>query len=80
MSNVGGGLSGPPEGWEISLPKFNLSLRWILAGAVVLWLLTGIYTVGPDEQGVVRRFGKHVSTTAPGIHYHMPSPKLRSIK
>jgi membrane protease subunit HflK len=28
----------------------------------------------PDEQGVVLRFGKFVSTTQPGLNYHIPYP------
>ena len=28
----------------------------------------------PDEVGVVTRFGKYVSTTGPGPHYHLPVP------
>ncbi|MDA5193490.1 FtsH protease activity modulator HflK [Govanella unica] len=47
----------------------------IVAGIVALaWLATGIYTVSPDEQGVVLRFGKYVDKTAPGLHYHLPAP------
>ncbi|MGQ0742697.1 MAG: FtsH protease activity modulator HflK [Alphaproteobacteria bacterium] len=41
---------------------------------VVVWLLTGIYTVNPSEQGVVTRFGKFVAVTTPGINYHLPWP------
>ena len=41
---------------------------------IALWLLSGIYTVGPGEEGVVRQFGKHVSTTGPGLNYHLPGP------
>jgi len=41
---------------------------------LVLWLLTGIYIVGADEEGVVRRFGEVVRTTGPGPHYHLPTP------
>lgn len=44
---------------------------------VVIWLLTGIYTVGPGEVGVVRQFGKEVAQTGPGIHYHLPGPIQR---
>ncbi|MDA7575016.1 FtsH protease activity modulator HflK [Candidatus Pelagibacter sp.] len=39
-----------------------------------LWLASGLYRVGPDEQGVVLRFGKFVKTTQPGLHYHIPLP------
>lgn len=38
------------------------------------WLLSGIYKVQPEEQGVVLRFGKWVDTVEPGLHYHLPYP------
>lgn len=41
---------------------------------VVVWLISGVYIVSPDEQGVVRRFGKAVKVTGPGPHYHIPWP------
>ena len=40
----------------------------------VLWTLSGLYRVLPDEQGVVLRFGKFVQTTQPGLNYHFPYP------
>ena len=49
----------------------------ILFGLVVLliiWALSGLYRVLPDEQGVVLRFGKFTSTTQPGLNYHIPFP------
>ncbi len=59
------------------LSGFN-PLAWGIKGLIfliaILWLLSGIYIVGPDELGVVRRFGKAVRTAPPGIHYHLPSP------
>ncbi|HIJ85041.1 MAG: protease FtsH subunit HflK [Magnetococcales bacterium] len=39
-----------------------------------LWMATGIYVVGPDEEGVVVRFGRYVETTTPGPHFHLPYP------
>ena len=32
---------------------------WLLLVAVGVWLLSGIYIVNPDEQGVILRFGKY---------------------
>jgi membrane protease subunit HflK len=63
------------ERWQQQTPKAPL----IVAGAVIivilgLWLATGVYTVGPGEQGVIRRFGRQVAATGPGLHYHWPSP------
>ena len=41
---------------------------------LVIWALSGLYRVLPDEQGVVLRFGKFVKTTQPGLNYHIPFP------
>jgi len=46
----------------------------LVLGIVVLWLLTGIFVVGPAERGVVKRFGEFNRETGPGLHYHMPYP------
>ena len=46
----------------------------ILIIIAFVWLASGLYRVGPDEQGVVLRFGKFVKTTQPGLHYHIPIP------
>jgi len=45
----------------------------VLAVAV-LWGLSGLYRVQPDQQGVVLRFGEWVSTTPPGLNWHIPYP------
>ena len=45
-----------------------------IAAVVVIWLLTGIYTVGPDEKGVVLRYGRLSAITDSGINYHLPYP------
>jgi len=68
------------ENREIKLPfgpDFNFNLAWlklIIPAGVMVWLLSGIYIVRPDEQGVVRRFGKAVRITQPGPNYHLPQP------
>ncbi|MDR0816980.1 MAG: FtsH protease activity modulator HflK [Desulfovibrio sp.] len=40
----------------------------------LLWLLSGIYIVNPDEQGVALRFGQYNRTVGPGPHYAWPVP------
>lgn len=49
---------------------------WPLLGglAFVIWMLSGIYTIAPDEQGVVLRFGRFQEVTTPGPHFHLPYP------
>jgi modulator of FtsH protease HflK len=42
--------------------------------AVIVYLLSGIYIVAPDEVGVVKRFGAYSRTTSSGPHYHLPYP------
>ena len=85
-SNQGAG--GPPE---FRLPSLeNIPSHFIiviLAGIFFIWLATGLYTVGPDEVGVIQRFGKVTEVKAPGLHYHFPipiekvqRPKIKEIK
>ena len=45
-----------------------------------LWLISGFYTISPEEQGVVLRFGKYISISSPGLNYHLPSPIEKVIK
>ena len=64
---------------KIKSLKFPLLKRYGLIPAIVvivilLWILSGIYFVAPDEVGVVKRFGKAVRTTTSGPHYHLPTP------
>lgn len=55
--------------------KFRKQVIYIPLGIIIaIWLLSGFYTVGPGEEGVVRQFGKHSGTTSPGLNYHLPSP------
>ena len=42
--------------------------------AIIVWLLSGIFVVKPDEQGIVLRFGALARSTPPGIGYHVPWP------
>jgi membrane protease subunit HflK len=46
----------------------------ILAVLIGIWAVSGFYRVGADEQGVVLRFGKFHTQTAPGLNYHLPYP------
>lgn len=57
-----------------NLPKFPA--RTI--GGIVLVILLAVgalssfYTVGPEELGVVLRFGEYVRSTDPGLHFRLP--------
>jgi membrane protease subunit HflK len=59
-----------------ALPKGFGGGGALIVGLIVaaVWLMSGIYVVDPDEQGVVTRFGACVGRTTPGINYHLPWP------
>jgi membrane protease subunit HflK len=44
----------------------------ILAGLIVLALISSYYQIEPDEVGIVTRFGRFVSTAGPGPHGKLP--------
>ena len=41
----------------------------IAIGLAFIWAYNAIYTVEPDEQGVVLRLGEYSRTTPPGLHF-----------
>lgn len=64
----------PNEGMpKFPQPKFGPFLIPLL---LVLLILSGagslFFQVGPDEIGIVQRFGKFVRTTNPGLHFKLP--------
>ncbi|MEF2144130.1 MAG: FtsH protease activity modulator HflK [Desulfovibrionaceae bacterium] len=75
-----GPIGGPPnlDDFTERLKRFkNFKLpggKILVVAGVALWLLTGIFIVGPAERGVVKRFGAFQRETGPGLHYHMPFP------
>jgi len=56
--------------------KFNdLSkvIPLVIGGVFILIsLLSCVYSIGPDELGVVQRFGKYTRTAEPGLHAKLP--------
>ena len=73
----GGGPRGPKPSFTLpKMPKLEGGprLRWLILVALIVWVLSGIYIVQPDESGVVLRFGRYVRTEVPGPHIHLPYP------
>lgn len=70
------------ERLRASLPKLPViggggMAGLIFAGILVIaliWAGTGFYTVGPDQEAVLRTFGKFTGTSAPGLHWFYPGP------
>ena len=59
---------------EVEIPEFNFKITPVLIGILVVWLLTGVYIVGPDEVGVIRTFGEYTRVTQSGLNWKFPSP------
>ena len=49
-------------------------------GVLAVWLLTGFYTVRPNEVGINMIFGSFTGTTQEGLRYNLPYPIGRVIK
>ena len=64
---------------EVTIPNITLGILPLLGLAVVFWLLTGVYMVGPDEVGVIRTFGAYTHQTQPGLNWHYPYP-IQTVK
>ncbi|WP_420102565.1 FtsH protease activity modulator HflK [Bosea sp. (in: a-proteobacteria)] len=86
-SGGGGGNGNPPDLEDILrrsqdrlkdfMPGGNLGGRGLLLGLlaiVVIWLLSGIYFVRPNEVGLNLVFGKYVGKTGEGMNWNWPYP------
>ena len=56
------------------LPKLPAGgIRMLLLAVLALLLLwTTVFTIGPEEAGVITRFGTYNRTEQPGLHFRMP--------
>jgi membrane protease subunit HflK len=74
-----GGNRPPNPEWERYKEQFRKDFgdpkKFIYGFIAVLLIFAGMssyYTVGPDEEAVVIRFGKYINTTPPGLHFKLP--------
>lgn len=70
-------IKNPFDGSDISVPpqvkKLLENFRVIAIGIVgVILLFSSIYTVEPEEVGVVQRFGEYVRTAESGLNFKIP--------
>ncbi len=66
----GGGSGGGPFSGGLGAPGVFI----LIAAAVGLWLLSGFYTVGPNQVGLNLVWGAYVGKTSPGLNYNWPYP------
>ncbi|OQX84962.1 HflK protein [candidate division KSB1 bacterium 4484_87] len=74
MQGYRGGRTVNIGGEEIVLPPINR--KFIIYGIAIIVLIVLVfstyYTVKTEEVGVIKRFGKYVRTTPPGLHFKLP--------
>jgi membrane protease subunit HflK len=87
-----GGSSGSPDLEELlrrgqerlrQMSPGGFGLKWIpvlLIVAIVLWALSGFYTVQPNEVGLNMKFGRFIGKTSSGLNYNLPYPVGSVIK
>ncbi|ATG90931.1 FtsH protease activity modulator HflK [Methylomonas koyamae] len=73
QDKLGGIFGGGKRGDSSNGPSMQ-SIGFLAAGALVLWGLSGFYTVDEGTRGIVTRFGAYVATTQPGLNWHIPAP------
>ena len=48
-------------------------IRWVVLGVVILiFLFSSFFTIGPEEVGVILRFGRFARTVNPGLNFKLP--------
>jgi len=58
---------------EKKFKQYKGFLPIVVVGIVILaGLFSSFYSVGPDEVGVIRQFGRYARTTNPGLHLKVP--------
>ncbi|HRE33129.1 MAG TPA: SPFH domain-containing protein, partial [Candidatus Berkiella sp.] len=57
----------------------TLSFGLIAIALAIVYVISGIYIVGPAEEAVVLRLGRYVTTEKPGPHWIAPFIETREI-
>ncbi len=69
-------IRGPDDIVNVGKKKFGDFGKFIPLLVLGFFILIGlkgiIYSIGPDELGVIQRFGKYVRLTSPGLHVKIP--------
>ena len=73
LSGIFGGKKGSGGG-STGGDHSSASLVGVLVIVVIGWGLTGFYQVDAAERGIVQRFGAYVSSSQPGLRWHIPWP------
>ena len=88
-THSGGGREKPP-GIDDMIEKFKGAKggipNWFWAVIVIVAIIvigySCLFTIEPNERGIIQRFGKHVRTAQPGLNFKFPTgiEKVRKVK
>ena len=69
-------VPNPDDIIDVGKKKFSDFSKWFPVAILVLLILLGlrglIYSIGPDEVGVIQRFGKFIGLSSSGLHAKIP--------
>jgi membrane protease subunit HflK len=59
---------------KLRLPNISRRfIRWVVIGIIFLiFLVSSVFTVNPEEVGVIQRFGKYTRVVSPGLNFKLP--------
>lgn len=57
---------------KLTLPAGKAILGLVVAGLLLLGLMSSFYTVRTEEEAVVTRFGRYIKTEQPGLRFRLP--------
>jgi Cu+-exporting ATPase len=80
LGRASGRLSAfePAAAWPWLVVRRRQLRKPALIAAGALLVISGFYIVGPDEVGVIERFGRKITPFgSPGLHYKLPWPVER---
>jgi len=67
------------EEMQFDFRKFQLpniswrTIRWVIVGIIlIIFLVSSVFTVNPEEIGVIQRFGKYTRVVSPGLNFKLP--------
>ncbi len=64
----------PPDLKDIKIPSINVKIitNIVIVVLLVLFLYSTLFTIDPEEVGVILRFGEYTRTVNPGLNYKLP--------
>ncbi len=64
-----------------TITELKKYIKYVLWAIILIYFLSGIYTISQNEVGILLRFGKIIDPKInPGVNYHLPYPFERIIK